>query len=94
MFRERWTVAWRRTAQNAGLPGTRFHDLRYAYASRLINAGCSVKAVQSALGRERASTTLDTYGHLWPGDEDRVRAALSGLLNARVSPACHEDVGS
>ena len=33
-------------------------------------------------------------GHLWPGDEDRVRAALSGLLNARVSPACHEDVGS
>ena len=92
MFRERWTVAWRRTAQNAGLPGTRFHDLRRAFASRLINAGCSVK--QSALGHERASTTLDTYGHLWPGDEDRVRAALSDLLDARVSPACHEDVGS
>ena len=42
----------------------------------------------------RASTTLDTYGHLWQGDDDRVRAALTGLLNGRVSPACHEDVGS
>ena len=93
MFRERWTVAWRRTAQNARLEGMRFHDLRHAFASRLIDAGCSVKAVQSALGLERASTTLDTYGHLWPGDEDRVRPALTGLLSCPVSPVCHDGVG-
>ena len=91
MFRERWTVAWRRTAASAGLTETHFHHLRHAFASRLINAGCSVKAVQSALGHERASTTLDTYGHLWPGDEDRVRAALAGLLSPPVSPVCHEE---
>ena len=89
MRRERFVKAWRATADAAGLPAVRFHDLRHHFASRLINAGCSVKAVQSALGHERASTTLDTYGHLWPGDEDRVRAALAGLL-APVSPACHE----
>jgi integrase len=90
MFRERWVVTWRRAVERIGLAGLRFHDLRHAFASRLISAGCSVKAVQSALGHERASTTLDTYGHLWPGDEDRVRGALVGLLRAPVSPVCHE----
>ena len=67
-----------------------FHHLRHAFASRLINAGCSVKAVQSALGHERASTTLDTCGHLWPGEEDRVRAALAGLLISRLSHVRHD----
>jgi integrase len=80
MYRQRFVVRWRRTASDAALPGVRFHSQRHAFASRLINAGCSVKAVQAALGHERASTTLDTYGHLWPGDDDRVRAALTGLL--------------
>jgi hypothetical protein len=37
------------------------------------------------LGHESASTTLDTYGHLWPGDEDRIRAAV------RLAPTTDED---
>jgi integrase len=43
-----------------------FHDLRHHFASVLIAAGCSIKAVQSALGHANASETLDTYSHLWP----------------------------
>jgi integrase len=77
-------AAWRATSARAGVD-VRYHDLRHAFAARLIAAGCSVKAVQTALSHERASTTLDTYGHLWPGDEDRLRAALAGLLEP------HED---
>jgi integrase len=58
----------------------RFHDLRHGFESALISAGCSVKVVQRALGHASASTTLDVYGHLWPGDEDRIRAAVDQAL--------------
>jgi integrase len=64
----------------AGLPDTvSFHSLRHFYASALIAAGCSVKQVQSVLGHESAKVTLDVYGHLWPGDDDRVRDAIDIL---------------
>jgi integrase len=56
-----------------------FHDLRHHYASVLIAAGCSIKAVQNALGHANASETLDTYSHLWPSDEDRMREAVQLL---------------
>ena len=46
------------------------HDLRHHAASLLISKGCSVKAVQSFLGHATAVETLDTYGHLWPDDDD------------------------
>jgi integrase len=82
---ERWrrntftmAIAQARTA--AGLPETvTFHDLRHHFASVLIAAGCSIKAVQSALGHANASETLDTYSHLWPADEDRIREAVQSL---------------
>lgn len=71
---------WRKTRTAAGLPTIRFHDLRHAYASMLISAGCSVKAVSSALGHSAAATTLNLYSHLWPGDEDRIRQAVDLAL--------------
>ena len=72
----RFGTAWRATVKAAGVEPVRFHDLRHHFASLLISAGCSVKAVQKALGHGKASTTLDTYAHLWPGDEDRIRDAV------------------
>ncbi|MEZ5215506.1 MAG: hypothetical protein R2715_02675 [Ilumatobacteraceae bacterium] len=32
-----------------------------------------MKQVQAAIGHKSAKVTLDVYGHLWPGEEDRVR---------------------
>jgi integrase len=57
---------WRQTRRRAGLGTVRYHDLRHAFASMLISAGCSVKAVSKALGHSSASTTLNLYSHLWP----------------------------
>lgn len=71
---------WVRARDNVGLEGMRFHDLRHRFASALVSAGCSVKAVQRALGHASASITLDVYGHLWPGDEDRMRQAVDRAL--------------
>jgi site-specific recombinase XerD len=82
----------RQAREAGGLPASvTFHDLRHHYASVLIGAGCSIKAVQSALGHKNASETLDTYSHLWPVDEDRLRDAVEALHGpsyvSRVSQA-------
>ena len=56
--------------------GLRYHTLRHAFASLIIAGGCSVKAVQRALGHASAATTLNLYAHMWPGDDDRIRQAV------------------
>ena len=77
---------WRNTLNAAGLTGVRLHDLRHYYASGLIAAGCDVVTVQRALGHSKATTTLNTYSHLWPTAEDRTRKAADGMLAAALSP--------
>lgn len=59
-----------------------WHDLRHHYASGLIHAGLSPTAVQHRLGHASITVTMDTYGHLWPNDDDSTRAAAEGLVGA------------
>jgi len=70
---------WRRAQMAIGLMAgaLRFHWLRHAFASSPISAGCSVKAVANAMGHQNPSVTLEVYASLWPGDEERIRAAIS-----------------
>lgn len=82
---------WRQTRKAAGVPALRLHDLRHFFASGLIAEGCDVVTVQRALGHKSASTTLNTYSHLWPSAEDRTRAAADRMLTAAlpdVYPLC------
>ena len=74
------TYQWRKAQAAAGVSGVKLHDLRHFYASGLIAAGCDVVTVQRALGHAKATTTLNTYAHLWPSAEDRTRKAAAGLL--------------
>lgn len=78
---------WRQTCQRAEVQGVTLHDLRHFYASALIAAGCDVVTVQRALGHAKATTTLNTYAHLWPTAEDRTRAAAADLMLAVRAPA-------
>lgn len=71
---------WRTTLAGAGLEGLKFHDLRHFYASGLIASGCDVVTVQRSLGHSSATTTLNTYSHLWPTAEDRTRAAAAAMI--------------
>ncbi len=73
--RSTFQSAWRRATKAVDLERVRFHDLRHHY----ISAGCSVKAVQKALGHASATETLETYVHLWPDDEDRTCDAIQGV---------------
>jgi integrase len=66
------------------------HALRHFFASWCINPldrggqGLPPKVVQHLLGHSTLAMTMDTYGHLFPADEDahkRLAAAESALLN-------------
>lgn len=74
------SAMFRRATRRLGIEATS-HDLRHYCASMLIASGSSVKAVQSFLGHATAAETLDTYGHLWPDDQDRIRAAIDAALS-------------
>ena len=87
--RAAWGRAFRSAATVVQIDATS-HDLRHHAASLLIAKGCSVKAVQSFLGHATAVETLDTYGHLWPDDDDRIRASIDGAYRraeSSLSPA-------
>jgi integrase len=73
---------WRLTCRRTGITGITLHDLRHFYASGLIASGCDVVTVQRAMGHAKATTTLNTYAHLWPTAEDRTRAAAADLMAA------------
>jgi integrase len=77
---------WRKTLEDAGIEGLKLHDCRHFYASGLIAAGCDVVTVQRALGHATATTTLNTYSHLWPTAEDRTRKAAEGMLEEALTP--------
>ncbi|MFT3854799.1 MAG: tyrosine-type recombinase/integrase [Ilumatobacteraceae bacterium] len=59
-----------------------YHDLRHTFASTLLSAGVSVKAVADWLGHANPAITLSTYAHLMPVDEDRARTVLDGAFRA------------
>jgi integrase len=80
-----WAVR-RARKQVDGLPaGFSFHDLRHYFASLLIASGADIKTVQARLRHTSATTTLNTYGHLWPDADESTRAAVATVLKARMA---------
>ncbi len=72
-------------AKVPGLPeGFRYQDLRHYLASLLIASGADVKTVQARLRHASATTTLNTYSHLWPDKDESTRAAVDAVLAARA----------
>lgn len=59
----RLSDAFRRAAKRAGVSGVRLHDLRHAWATRMISANQSAAAVSGALGHSTVGFTLTTYVH-------------------------------
>jgi integrase len=74
-----WTAVWARAGEVTSLDMDT-HALRHFYASALIAGGASVKVVQARLGHASAVVTLNTYGHLWPGDDDLTRDVMDAAF--------------
>ncbi|WP_406130500.1 site-specific integrase [Streptomyces canus] len=56
------------------------HALRHFYASVLLDAGESIKAVSEYLGHSDPGLTLKVYAHLLPSSRDRARNAIGRAL--------------
>ena len=63
---------WKPTLIEAGLPDMGIHALRHTCASMLIAQGAHPKAIQSHLGHQSITTTLDRYGHLFEDVHERL----------------------
>ncbi|GAA1093173.1 site-specific integrase [Kitasatospora arboriphila] len=58
------------------------HALRHFYASVLLDAGESLRAVSDYLGHADPALTLRVYAHLMPNSQDRTRNAVDRLFQS------------
>ncbi|RGC67842.1 site-specific tyrosine recombinase XerD [Micromonospora sp. MW-13] len=81
--------SWRPAVVAAGITPTRatgMHALRHFYASSLLDAEESIKALASYLGHADPGFTLRVYTHLMPASEERTRRAIDDLFAASLEP--------
>jgi len=79
---------WAPATEAGGVAPLRIHDLRHTAVAFWIAAGASSKEIARRAGHASVVTVLDRYGHLLPGEEDRVTDALDLMaLAAEVRPA-------
>ncbi|GHI05785.1 hypothetical protein Scel_41060 [Streptomyces cellostaticus] len=69
------------------------HALRHAYASVLLDAGESIKALSEYLGHSDPGFTLRTYTHLLPSSETRTRKAIDDAFTETETEAEVENDG-
>ena len=62
------------------------HVLRHTYASVLLDAGESIKALAAYLGHADPGFTLRIYTHLLPTSEDRTRRAIDQAFKDDLRP--------
>ena len=74
--------------RKAGLEHLRPHDLRHTAVALWMAAGANPKEVAARAGHTSVSFTLDRYGHLLAGSEQRLNDAIDAL--AEGAPATAE----
>lgn len=75
----RAAAAW----NEAELEPIGLHECRHTCASYFIAAGINAKTLSTFLGHASITTTLDRYGHLFPGSE----AEAAGMMDAYLARA-------
>jgi integrase len=70
------TRAFHAALERAGLPRSRFHDLRHAAATFALSQGYTLEDVKQLLGHSSIVLTSNTYGHVL---EQRQRAVATGM---------------
>jgi integrase len=73
--------SWKPLLRHAGLPDTRFHDLRHTCATLLLTKAVHPKIVQELLGHASIAITLDTYSHVIPGMQEAAADAMEDVLS-------------
>lgn len=79
---------WKKALGTAGVEASRqngMHALRHHYASVLLDAGESIKAVSEYLGHADPGFTLRTYTHLMPSSGERTRRAVDDAFGCYMA---------
>ena len=63
-----------------GMTGCTLHSLRHTHASMLIAAGVDILTISRRLGHASPSITLDVYGHLVHGSDDRAAKIMEAAF--------------
>jgi integrase len=78
----------------AGLEHCGTHAFRHGNAALMAKAGVHPKTMQSRLGHEKISTTLQMYGHLLPSVDEEAAAAIGSVLGAGEGDATGTQIAS
>jgi integrase len=70
---------WRRA-----VPGITLHSLRHVHASVLIASGMDILTISRRLGHASATVTLNVYGHLIHGSDDRAAQVLAAVFGSKM----------
>jgi integrase len=74
------TRAFQRALARAGLPRSRFHDLRHAAATFALAQGFTLEDVKNLLGHSSIVLTSNTYGHVLEARQRLVARGLDAVL--------------
>jgi integrase len=74
------THTFQRALERAGLPHSRFHDLRHAAATFLLAQGFTLEDVKNLLGHSSIVLTSNTYGHVLERRQLQVAEGMDAVL--------------
>lgn len=70
-----------RLVRDVKVPRIRLHDLRHTAATLQLAAGVPLHVVSARLGHSNATTTLNTYAHVLPGQQAAAAEAMARFLS-------------
>ncbi len=73
---------FKHVTDKAELENVNLHTLRHTHASALIYQGADIKTVSRRLGHEDVGFTLQVYGHLLPGQDEKAAQLMDEFANS------------
>jgi integrase len=74
--------AWERAMDAIGMPDIGMHSLRHLHGSLLISSGVDVLTVSRRLGHANPTITLNVYGHLIHGSDDKAAEIIGAAFGS------------
>jgi integrase len=72
--------AWMRQMDSIGMSDVTLHSLRHTHASLLIRSGVDIITVSRRLGHGSPRVTLEVYGHLITGSDDKAAKIMGAAF--------------
>lgn len=74
-------------ADKAGVKKIRVHDVRHSHCAYLIHRGVQPMIIKERLGHKDIKITLNTYGHLYPSEQEKVAEMLDRQWSDSINEA-------